>query len=138
MKEKVFFGLILVFLLSCSEQKKEETVTTTLEEPQPQKTEKADTITDSLGNWKWSIMNAEVILKKNEKNYILEFKLDDGSSRKRNVCIHTDGDIIELRVSDDNPYGEYYKINTSGDLEFWDNEGKFDLATVVKKFHYNP
>ncbi len=76
MKEKVFLGLIIVFLLSCSEQNKEETITTILEESKPQKTEKASTITEPLGIWKWNIINAEVILKKNEKNichYVLLF-----------------------------------------------------------------
>lgn len=139
MKKNIIFVIILFnfIILNCSDKNEAKAVPAKTEYSKSVETQSPKPKIDEniIGSWKWSIINATINLKKVENTYILEMLFDDGSKRERNVSLKKNGSLFEIRVLDDNPRGEFYKINNTGDLEFWDDEGKSGSAVVTKKLN---
>jgi hypothetical protein len=86
-----------------------------------------------LGKWRSekSLMGGTLILYKNSDNKIkMRIIFKDGSSMESEVRTSTiDG---KTRYDDDNEHGEYYILETNGNLGMYGNDGKFDEAIKIK------
>jgi hypothetical protein len=87
---------------------------------------------NALGIWKWSSVGAMIYLRKDGNNYTLEMLFKDGKSLKKAVSLSRVSGIIVIRQKEKSGLGDYYKIGSKDDLEFWDDEGKSGSAAVEK------
>ncbi len=80
---------------------------------------------DIIGTWKSevSLMGGLLIMYTNEDQYHLKMIFKDGS--KMNEKLTKKG---KSKFLINNSHGEYYIINKKGDLDMYDNSGKFDTA----------
>ncbi len=77
---------------------------------------------DCLGRWVQEVPYLGIInmsLKYTDKKYYMERAFSNGSSKLYELRKNKNGKYIELEFDD----GSYFKINSNGDLEEYDNEG---------------
>lgn len=86
-----------------------------------------------LGKWRSekSLMGATLILYKNvESKLKMRITFKDGGKMESEIKqLIKDG---KTRYNDDNKHGEYYILETNGNLGLYDNEGKFDEAIKIE------
>ncbi len=103
-------------------------------EKQDKETSKTSNINgEILGKWRSekSLMGATLILYKNTKNVLkMRITFKDGSNMESKIKTSTkDG---KTRYDDDNEHGEYYILESNGNLGMYGNDGKFDEAIKIK------
>ena len=103
-------------------------------EADDQETSKTNDINgEILGKWRSekSLMGATLILFKNpEGKLLMRVTFKDGSSMDSEVVESTqEGKTI---YKDDNDHGEYYILESNGNLGMYGNDGKFDEAIKIE------
>ena len=136
--KKIFLGIIILAIIGCTGKKIESDMAIIKNPEINEIKEMQESIIpdNNIGSWKWSLLDAVINIIKTDNGYILEQKFNDGSSRERNIELKKNINLIYVYILDDNPRGEFYIINSDGDFEFWDKEGKSSSASVIKKLIY--
>ena len=86
-----------------------------------------------IGKWRSekSLMGAALILYKNhEGKLMMRIAFKDGGIMDREVVKSKQG--VKTKYQDDNEHGEYYILETNGNLGMYGNDGKFDEAVKIK------
>lgn len=101
---------------------------------QDQETSKATDIAGEIvGKWRSekSLTGGTLILYKNiEKKLIMRMTFKDGSKMESEIKQSIKDD--KTRYDDDNKHGEYYILETNGNLGMYGNDGKFDEAIKIE------
>lgn len=85
--------------------------------------------------YKWrnekSLSGAVLVLYKNSENkLIMRIIFKDGAKLESEIKESTQNG--KSRYSDDNKHGEYYILESNGNLGLYGNDGKFDEAIIIK------
>ncbi|MCL9805881.1 hypothetical protein NAT51_10130 [Flavobacterium amniphilum] len=102
-------------------------------ESQDQKTAKTDKIDgEILGKWRSekSLMGASLVFFKNKEGKLyIRITFKDGSTMDSEIKeTKTSG---KTRLDDNNGHGEYYILESNGNLGMYGNNGKFDEAIKI-------
>jgi hypothetical protein len=88
---------------------------------------------DILGKWRSekSLMGAALILFKNPKGKLMmRIAFKEGSKMDSEIVKSIQGN--KIKYQDDNEHGEYYILESNGNLGMYGNNGKFDEAVKIK------
>lgn len=103
-------------------------------EGQDRETSKStDIVGEIVGKWRSekSLTGATLILYKNiEKKLIMRITFKDGSRMKSEIKLSIKDN--KTRYDDGNKHGEYYILETNGNLGLYGNDGKFDEAIKIE------
>lgn len=92
-----------------------------------------DIVGEIVGKWRSekSLTGATLILYKNiEKKLIMRITFKDGSRMKSEIKLSIKDN--KTRYDDGNKHGEYYILETNGNLGLYGNDGKFDEAIKIE------
>ena len=103
-------------------------------EAQDQETLKTtDIVGDIQGKWRCekSLSGATMILYKNAENKLMmKIKFKDGGDMEDEIKESKQNE--KIRYDDGNQHGEYYILETNGNLGMYGNDGKFDEAIKIE------
>ncbi len=92
----------------------------------------ANTGQNTVGEWRggWTPQISRTVLLETQDSFVLEYHLSDGSyvESVREINSQSGRKFVKTQKTS---VGEYYLITKDGNLEFWDNDGKFAAATKI-------